>query len=46
MVSMKFAIIRFPGTWSDRDCYHVLHNVLEQQAEITSGRAQSPAFRR
>lgn len=31
---MKFAIIRFPGTWSDRDCYHVLHNVLEQQAEI------------
>ncbi len=31
---MKFAIIRFPGTWSERDCYHVLHNVLEQQAEI------------
>ena len=31
---MKFAIIRFPGTWSDRDCYHVLHNVLEQQADI------------
>ena len=31
---MKFAIIRFPGTWSDRDTYHVLHNVLEQQADI------------
>ncbi|MEO6397455.1 MAG: phosphoribosylformylglycinamidine synthase subunit PurQ [Tepidiformaceae bacterium] len=31
---MRFAIIRFPGTWSDRDCYHVLHNVLEQPAEI------------
>lgn len=31
---MRFAIIRFPGTWSDRDTYHVLHNVLEQQAEI------------
>jgi phosphoribosylformylglycinamidine synthase len=31
---MKFAIIRFPGTWSDRDCYHVLHNVMEQQADI------------
>ncbi|MGE0601630.1 MAG: phosphoribosylformylglycinamidine synthase subunit PurQ [Dehalococcoidia bacterium] len=31
---MKFAVIRFPGTWSDRDCYHVLHNVLEQQVEI------------
>ncbi|MFN0145680.1 MAG: phosphoribosylformylglycinamidine synthase subunit PurQ [Dehalococcoidia bacterium] len=31
---MKFAIVRFPGTWSERDCYHVIHNVLEQQAEI------------
>ena len=31
---MRFAIIRFPGTWSDRDCYHVLHNVLDQEADI------------
>ncbi len=31
---MRFAIIRFPGTWSDRDCYHALHHVLEQQADI------------
>jgi phosphoribosylformylglycinamidine synthase subunit PurQ / glutaminase len=31
---MRFAIIRFPGTWSDRDCHHVLHDVLEQQADI------------
>jgi phosphoribosylformylglycinamidine synthase len=31
---VRFAIVRFPGTWSDRDCYHVLHNVLEQQADI------------
>ncbi len=31
---MRFAIIRFPGTWSDRDCYHALHTVLEQQADI------------
>jgi phosphoribosylformylglycinamidine synthase len=31
---VRFAIIRFPGTWSDRDCYHVLHDVLEQQADI------------
>lgn len=31
---MRFAIIRFPGTWSDRDCQHVLHDVLEQQADI------------
>ena len=31
---MRFAIVRFPGTWSDRDTYHVLHNVLDQQADI------------
>jgi len=31
---MRFAVIRFPGTWSDRDCYHVLHDVLEQKADI------------
>jgi len=31
---MRFAIIRFPGTWSDRDCYHALHTVLEQPADI------------
>ncbi len=31
---MKFAIIRFPGTWSDRDTYHVLHNVMGQDADI------------
>jgi phosphoribosylformylglycinamidine synthase len=32
---MRFAIVRFPGTWSDRDTYHVLHNVMGQEAEIT-----------
>ena len=31
---MNFAIVRFPGTWSDRDCYHVLHTVLGQEADI------------
>jgi phosphoribosylformylglycinamidine synthase subunit PurQ / glutaminase len=31
---MKFAILRFPGTWSDRDTYHVLHDVLRQEADI------------
>ena len=31
---MKFAIIRFPGTWSDRDCHHVLTNVMSQEADI------------
>ena len=30
---MRFAIVRFPGTWSDRDCRHVLHDVLKQDAE-------------
>ena len=31
---MRFAVVRFPGTWSERECYHVLANVLEQEAEI------------
>jgi phosphoribosylformylglycinamidine synthase subunit PurQ / glutaminase len=31
---MRFAIIRFPGTWSDRDCYHAIHTVMEQPADI------------
>ncbi len=31
---MRFAVIRFPGTWSDRDTKHVLTNVLGQQSEI------------
>ena len=30
---MRFAIVRFPGTWSDRDCHHVLTNVLHQDAQ-------------
>jgi len=29
---MKFGIIIFPGTWSDRDCYYALHDVLGQEA--------------
>ena len=31
---MRFAIIRFPGTWSDRDCAHILQNILVQKADI------------
>ncbi|MCC7363272.1 MAG: phosphoribosylformylglycinamidine synthase subunit PurQ [Dehalococcoidia bacterium] len=31
---MRFAIVRFPGTWSDRDCQHVLRDVLGQETEI------------
>ncbi|MEX0763335.1 MAG: phosphoribosylformylglycinamidine synthase subunit PurQ [Dehalococcoidia bacterium] len=30
---MKFAVVVFPGTWSERDCHHALTTVLGQQAE-------------
>jgi phosphoribosylformylglycinamidine synthase len=30
---MKFGILVFPGTWSDRDCYDALVNALGQEAE-------------
>jgi len=30
---MRFGVIVFPGTWSDKDCYHVLDKVLEQKVE-------------
>jgi len=29
---MKFGVIIFPGTWSERDCYYALHDVLGQEA--------------
>ena len=29
---MKFGIVIFPGTWSDRDCYHAITEVLHQPA--------------
>jgi phosphoribosylformylglycinamidine synthase I len=28
---MKFGIIIFPGTWSDRDCYYALSDILKQR---------------
>ena len=28
---MKFGIIIFPGTWSDRDCYYSLNDILKQK---------------
>jgi phosphoribosylformylglycinamidine synthase len=31
---VRFAIVRFPGTWSDRDCRHVLVDVLGEEADI------------
>jgi phosphoribosylformylglycinamidine synthase len=40
---MRFAIVRFPGTWSDRDTEHVLADVLGQEAEIVWHRETSLA---
>jgi phosphoribosylformylglycinamidine synthase len=31
---MRFAILVFPGTWSDHDCQYVLRDVLGQDAEL------------
>lgn len=31
---MKFGIVTFPGTNCDRDCYHVVHDILKQPAEM------------
>jgi phosphoribosylformylglycinamidine synthase len=31
---MKFAVLVFPGTWSDRDCQYVLTHELGQQADL------------
>ena len=30
---MRWAVVVFPGTWSDGDCYYVLTHVLGQEAE-------------
>ena len=38
---MRFAIVRFPGTWSDRDCEHVLGDVLGQETQIVWHRETS-----
>lgn len=29
---MKFGIVVFPGTWSDRDCHYALNSTLRQEA--------------
>ena len=31
---MRFAVLVFPGTWSDKDCQHVLEHGLGQRAEL------------
>jgi phosphoribosylformylglycinamidine synthase I len=30
---MNFGIIIFPGTWSDRDCYYSLNDILKQKVD-------------
>ncbi len=30
---MRFAVVVFPGTWSDGDCYYVLDTILEQEVD-------------
>lgn len=30
---MRFGVVVFPGTWSDRDCYFVLKDVLGQEVD-------------
>ena len=31
---MRFAVLVFPGTWSDHDCHHVLREMLGQEADL------------
>jgi phosphoribosylformylglycinamidine synthase len=31
---VRWAVIVFPGTWSDHDCHHVLTRVLGQEADL------------
>ena len=31
---MRFAIVVFPGTWSDHDCQYVLRDILGQKADL------------
>jgi phosphoribosylformylglycinamidine synthase I len=31
---VRFAVLVFPGTWSDKDCHHVLKNVLKQDSQL------------
>ncbi len=31
---MRFAVIVFPGTWSDHDCHYVLTGIMGQQADL------------
>jgi len=37
---MRFAVVVFPGTWSDGDCHYVLNTILGQQADYVWHRQQ------
>lgn len=30
---MKFGVLVFPGTWSDRDCWHAIHDVVGAEVD-------------
>lgn len=30
---MRFGVVVFPGTWSDGDCYHALHDAMGQEVD-------------
>ena len=31
---MRFAVVVFPGTWSDHDCQYILRDILGQEADL------------
>jgi phosphoribosylformylglycinamidine synthase len=37
---MRFAVVVFPGTWSDGDCHYILNTILGQQADYVWHRQQ------
>jgi phosphoribosylformylglycinamidine synthase len=41
MRSMKFAVLVFPGTWSERDCQYVLSHEMGQSADLVWHRESS-----
>src|ERR1700737_639135 len=39
----SFGIVVFPGTWSDRDCYHAVHDRLGQEARYIWDKGGGPS---
>ena len=40
---MRFAVLVFPGTWSDHDCQYVLRDLLGQDADLVWHRERDPS---